>query len=198
MNLRRSVPLLAACCAVLFAAGCVPVWPEPPRSGPQQVPPAVHPDPAEARLADAAVRAEAALSALARIEAAQATPPNAERPGSSSLPGSSPVPAEVPPELRRPVTLDWIGPLEALAETLSRYAGYRFVVAGAPPVRPVMAAVTAEETPLIEVLRDIGLQTGSAATLVVNANDRTVRLDWSADRTGAGEHPDKAPGKEGA
>ena len=96
------------------------------------------------------------------------------------------MPAEVPPELRRPVTLDWIGPLEALAETLSRYAGYRFVVAGAAPVRPVMAAVTAEQTPLIEVLRDVGIQAGSAATLVVNANDRTVRLDWSA------------PGKEGA
>jgi len=156
------------------------------------VPPAAHPDAAEARLADAAVRAEAALSALARIEAAQATPPNAERPVSSSLPGSSPVPAEVPPELRRPVTLDWIGPLEALAETLARYAGYRFVVAGAAPVRPVMAAVTAEETPLIEVLRDIGLQAGSAATLVVNASDGTVRLDWS------GERPGTAPGKEGA
>jgi len=108
------------------------------------------------------------------------------------------VPAGLPPELRRPVTLDWIGPLETLAETLARHAGYRFATTGVPPVRPLMAAVTAEDTPLIEVLRDTGLQAGSAATLVVNARDRTVRLDWSGDRRRTGEQPDTASGKEGA
>ena len=70
--------------------------------------------------------------------------------------------------------------VETLAETLARYAGYRFVPAGAPPARPVIATVTAQAAPLIEVLRDTGLQAGGAATLVVNANDRTVRLDWPA------------------
>ena len=86
----------------------------------------------------------------------------------------------MPQALQRPVTLDWIGPLEALAETLARHAGYRFVAAGSPPVRPLMVAVAAEETPVVEVLRDAGMQAGSGATLVVDASRRTVRLDWSA------------------
>ena len=90
------------------------------------------------------------------------------------------MPAVLPPELLRPVTIDWIGPVETLAETLARYAGYRFVTVGPRPVRPVIATVTAQAAPLIEVLRDTGLQAGSAATLVVNASDRTVRLDWPA------------------
>lgn len=85
----------------------------------------------------------------------------------------------MPQALQRPVTVDWIGPLEALAETLARHAGYRFVTAGAPPVRPLMVAVSAEQTPVVEVLRDVGMQAGSGATLVVDASRRTVRLDWS-------------------
>ena len=45
-----------------------------------------------------------------------------------------------------------------------------------------MVSVTARNLPLIEVLRDTGLQAGNAATLVVDANGRTVRLDWSGIR----------------
>ena len=149
------------------------------------------PDLAEVRLAEAAERAEAALTMLARIQAAQTPPPPAglplDVPGRSPGPGSSPGPGHspgpgsspVPQALQRPVTLDWIGPLEALAETLAGLAGYRFVAAGPAPVRPLMVTVTAEETPVVEVLRDAGMQAGSAATLVVDASRRTVRLDWS-------------------
>ena len=98
----------------------------------------------------------------------------------------------MPRELLRPVTLDWIGPVETLAQALARHAGYRFSAAGAAAVRPVMVAVTAEDTPLIEVLRDAGLQAGAAATLVVDVGNRAVRLDW------AGQRPDTASGKEGS
>ena len=109
----------------------------------------------------------------------------------------------MPAELRRAVTIDWIGPVETLAEALARRAEYRFVMAGAPSVRPVMVSVTVRDTPLIEVLRDLGLQAGNAATLVVDANGRTVRLDWTGDHPGPGKHPDSderpgtAPGQEG-
>ena len=66
-------------------------------------------------------------------------------------------------------------------------------MAGAPSVRPVMVSVTVRDTPLIEVLRDLGLQAGNAATLVVDANGRTVRLDWTGEHPGPGDHP--GPGK---
>ena len=42
-----------------------------------------------------------------------------------------------------------------------------------------MVSVSARDVPLIEVLRDTGLQAGNAATLAVDAGRRTVRLDWT-------------------
>ena len=187
MSGPRIAPLLAAGLVTALTGGCADLAigpgavPEPARESV-----AWQPDPAGMRLAEAAERAEAALTVLARIRAAEASPAPAG------------VPANVSPELRRPVTLDWVGPVESLAETLAGQAGYRFAVAGPPPVRPVMVAVRAQELPLIEVLRDAGLQAGSAATLVVNAGNRTVRLDWSGERPGTGEHPGAAPEKEGS
>ena len=187
MNPRHPAALAALCFAAALAGGCAPLGIGPGmNSGTVPAIEERRPDPAEMRLAEAASRAEAALTTLARIEFARTPPPPAGVP--ADRPGSSPV----PPELRRPVTLDWIGPVETLAETLARYAGYRFAVAGRPPVRPATVTVRAEDIPLIEVLRDAGLQAGSAATLVVDAGSRTVRLDWSGERPGA------APGKEGS
>ncbi|MDE0052012.1 MAG: DotD/TraH family lipoprotein, partial [Rhodospirillales bacterium] len=69
------------------------------------------PDPAESRLVEAAERAERALASLAR--ALPAPDPQ------SGLPDTDAVPAA----LRAPVTLDWTGPVEALAEELARRAG---------------------------------------------------------------------------
>ncbi len=122
----------------------------------------------EMRLAESVERAERALAALARALPA----PDPE----SGLPAARAVPAE----LRRPVTLDWTGPVETLAEELARRAGYRFAEAGRSPARPLIVAVEAEGEPLIAVLRDAGLRAGSAATLTVDAARRTVLLDWTA------------------
>ena len=194
----RMAPLYALCLAVPLAGGCtsagiglgIDTEASPPKASESR-----QPDTAGMRLADAAERAEAALTALAMMRAAEMPPRPAgmpaEAPGHSPVPGSSPVPehSSVPPELRRAVTIDWIGPLETLAEALARRAEYRFVMAGAPSVRPVMVSVTAQDEPLIEVLRDAGLQAGNAATIVVDANGRTVRLDWTGDHPGPGERP---------
>ena len=94
----------------------------------------------------------------------------------------------VPAALRRPVRLDWIGPIETLAGDLARRAGYRFLAAGPAPARPLIVAVEAEGVPLIAVLRDAGLRAGGAATLIVDARRETVFLDWAASaRPVAGE-----------
>ena len=133
----------------------------------------VRPDPAETlvpetRLIEAAERAERALTLLART--APAPDPEPGLPDARSLPAA----------LRMPVTLDWTGPVEALAEELARRVGYRFAEAGRPPARPLIVAVEAEGEPLVAVLRDAGLRAGSAATLTVDAAARTVLLDWAA------------------
>ena len=181
MRYRRGLSLLPVCLVAALGAGCdafhLNMGMETDAPPPLEDTP---PDLAEARLVEAAARAEAALTALAQIRAAETAAPAVE------------TPVVVPAVLRRPVTLSWIGPVETLAKTIAARAGYRFVAAGAPPVRPLMVAIAAEDTPLIEVLRDAGIQAGAAATVTVDAERRTVRLDWT------GERPGTAPGRDGS
>ena len=159
----RAAVAVAGCLTAL-AAGCAPL-----DSGPNGPRPVRHAglDPAETLLVEAVSRAEAALTTLARIRVAET--------GQATVQ----VPRDVPPELRRPVTLDWIGPAETLAKTLAARAGYDFAVAGPRPPRPFMVTVTADRRALIDVLRDAGLQLGGTATLTVDAGEREVLLDWA-------------------
>ena len=155
-----------ACAAAL--TGCVSWTPGP---APAVAPAVAIPDPAEMRLVEAVERAELALASLARALPA----PHPE----SGLPDASTLPAA----LRRPVSLDWTGPIETLAADLARRAGYGFAQAGRAPARPLIVAVEAKDEPLIVVLRNLGLRAGSAATLTVDAANRTVLLDWTAPRS---------------
>lgn len=166
MNIRHGI----ACCLAALAAGCAPLQPE--ADGAMSVSEAA-PDRAETLLIAAAQRAEAALTMLARVQAG-------ERPQADA-----PVPSDVPPALSRTATLDWIGPVETLAEALAKRAGYGFAVAGSRPVRPAIVAVTARNRALIDLLRDAGIQLGAAGTLTVDAGRRAVRLDWAAPEDGA-------------
>ena len=125
------------------------------------------PDAAERRLTEAALRADASLAALARVRMAE----NPLAP--------APSPRIVPTPLLRKVTLDWTGPLEALVRKLAAEAGYGFVVAGTPPVRPLMITIVAENKLLVSVLRDVGVQAGTAAALVVDAERKKIWLDWA-------------------
>lgn len=136
------------------------------------------PDPAEMRLVEAVERAELALASLAR--ALPAPGPESGLPDANSLPAA----------LRRPVTVDWTGPIETLAADLARRAGYGFAQAGRAPARPLIVAVVAKDEPLIAVLRDLGLRAGSAATLTVDAANRTVLLDWTAPQSASAAEED--------
>ena len=141
----------------LMLAGCVF---ESPRPQPEA------PGAAELRLTEAAIRAETALTTLARIEAVEH--PHA----------AADIPRIVPPELLRRTTLDWTGPLPALAVALAARAEYRLVEAGAPPPLQPIIVIHAEEQPLILLLRDAGVQARTAAVLTVDPDNRTIRLEW--------------------
>ena len=178
MKASPALTIAATALAGLLAgplAGCVSWAPEPPAADV-----AARPDPAETlvpelRLVEAAERAERALASLAR--ALPAPDPNSPMPGSD----------RVPEALRRPVALDWTGPVETLAAELARRAGYRFAEAGRAPARPLIVAVEADGEPLIAVLRDLGVRAGAAATLTVDAARQTVLLDWAGPSRLQGE-----------
>lgn len=132
----------------------------------------VEPENVTMRLAQAADRASSALDTLAAIEQVR-TP--------TDLP---PLAASAPPELRRSVTVNWIGPVEPVAKKLADRASYRFDITGNPPEVPVIVSLNARNQPVIEGLRDLGLQLGKRAELKVDANLRIVELSYASVQTG--------------
>ncbi len=125
------------------------------------------PDRVSLMLADAADKASVALETLAAIE--QYNSPKV----------ATAAPANVPAELNRAVTIDWIGPVEQISKTLADQSGYRFVVLGDVPPVPVVVDVDVENRPIIEVLRNIGLQLGRRADLKLDSNRRVVEIYYA-------------------
>lgn len=131
------------------------------------------PDKVSMMLADAADRASVALETLAAVEQAR-------------TPEASVAPIEnAPAELRRAITVNWVGPVEPIAEKLASRAGYVFQPVGTPPPVPLVVSVDAENIPVIDVLRSLGLQLGARADVKVDGQRRMVEIHY-APNTGAG------------
>lgn len=125
------------------------------------------PDSVSAMLADAADRASNALETLAAVEH--------ERTPTADL---SPV-ANAPVELRRAVTVSWIGPVDTITKTLADRASYQFRTIGATPAIPVIINIDVENRPVIDVLRDIGLQLGNRADIKVDSMSKVVEIHYA-------------------
>lgn len=124
------------------------------------------PDKVSALLADAATRASSALETLAAVEQAR-TPRVSVAPVGNA-----------PPELRRAVTVNWVGPVEPVVATLAGRAGYNFQTVGDKPGTPVVVSLDAVNQPVIDVLRDIGLQLGKRADVKVDGETRMVEIHY--------------------
>ncbi|HEY0901188.1 MAG TPA: DotD/TraH family lipoprotein [Micavibrio sp.] len=125
------------------------------------------PDKVSAQLAEAADRASVALETLAAVEQARA-------------PGIAVAPIEnAPAELRRAITVNWVGPVEQITRTLADRAGYSFNVIGNRPVTPVVVSLDVENKPVIDVLRNIGLQMGMRADIRVDGTRRVVEVQYA-------------------
>ncbi|MBU0799602.1 MAG: DotD/TraH family lipoprotein [Alphaproteobacteria bacterium] len=131
------------------------------------------PDKVSLMLADAADRSSTALQTLAAIEQ-QRTPDIAMAPIENA-----------PPEMKRAMTLNWVGPVEPVLKTLADRAGYGFQTVGNAPPVPIIVSVDAENTPVIEILRSIGLQLGVRADVSVDGAARMVEIHY-VPNTGAG------------
>jgi len=124
------------------------------------------PDKVSAMLAQAADRASSALEELAAVEQTR-TPSTAAEPVSNA-----------PAVLQRAITVNWVGPVEQITKTLAERASYGFKVFGNAPPTPLVVSIDAENKPVIDVLRDIGLQMGQRANLRVDAPARNVELHY--------------------
>ncbi len=115
-------------------------------------------------LAEAAHRAETALHQLSRIQSGMHTIP------------AAPVPVRVPEALMKTADITWTGPLVPFVSKLAELAGYQFVETGTPPVEPVMVTVRATDRPIVSILRDVGLQAGIRANLVVDSTIERIEI----------------------
>jgi defect-in-organelle-trafficking protein DotD len=166
------IPALLTCLAslVLLSACDTPAR-EFSNSHPQLV---AQPDTVSAMLADAADRATNSLETLAAVEYARG-------PGVAVGPVG-----DAPTELRRAITVNWVGPVEPITKTLADRAGYNFLTVGSPPVVPVVVSIDVDNTPVIDVLRNIGLQLGMRGDIKVDGPGRVVELHYPPN-TGVGE-----------
>ncbi len=125
------------------------------------------PDPVTLRLAEAADRAANSLDVLAAVEQERT---------SVTLP---PLVANAPIALRRSITIDWIGPIEPIVKRLADRASYEFVTSGPMPEIPVIVNVNTRSTPIISILRDVGLQMNNRGTLKVDAENQVIEINYA-------------------
>lgn len=125
------------------------------------------PDLVTLRLAEAANQAAQSLQKLAAIEQ-ERTPVD--------IP---PLAQGAPIELRRSITVEWTGPVEPLVQQLADRTGYHYKLTGSDPAVPIIVEIKAFREPVIEVLRDIGLQLGDRAQLKVDASAETIEVIYA-------------------
>ena len=132
-----------------------------------------NPDKVSLMLAEAADKASNALETLAAVE-------------QSSAPAVAVQPIHnAPPELMRAITITWYGPAEALVKKLANRASYTFITVGDKPPVPLVVNMDIENEPVIDVLRDVGLQLGVRADVKVDSTRRMIELHY-APVTGLG------------
>ena len=131
------------------------------------------PDKVSLMLAEAADKASNSLETLAAIEQAKA-------PGV----GVQPI-YNAPEELARAITITWVGPPEQILRKLADRASYNFVTLGNRPPVPLVVNVDVQNQPVIEVLRDIGLQLGVRGDVKVDSERGIIELHY-APVTGVG------------
>lgn len=124
------------------------------------------PDQVSVMLAQAADRASIALETLAAVEQTR-TPAAVEQPMT-----------DLPPELKRGITVNWVGPVENILQSVSDRASYRFVTLGEAPINDLVISLDVENRSIFDVFRSIGLQLGTRADVRIDAQSKIVELKY--------------------
>lgn len=127
-----------------------------------------NPDPSLVKLAEAATSISHSLQRLAEIEtsvhpgAVLPPPPNPSLIGMDQL-----------------ISVDWTGPVEPLLKRIAKASHYRVRALGVPPAIPVIVSVTAQDTLLADVLRNIELQIEKKARIKTYTRSRVIELRYT-------------------
>lgn len=128
----------------------------------------VPPDPAFAKLAEAANTSSRSMLNLAEIELAVSPPPPNYHPVDLAEFGMSNL-----------VSIDWAGPVQPIAQRIANASGYALKTFGTEPAVPVLVYVNVRNKPIGDVLRDVGYQCHNKASLVVFPEVRVIELRYA-------------------
>lgn len=86
---------------------------------------------------------------------------------------------DIPNSLKKNVTLRWNGKAEPAIKMIAQAIGYSYKKPeGTPPMIPLVVSVNALETNAYSVLRDIGLQLGQEAILLINPAKKELGVSY--------------------
>lgn len=162
--MARQITTAVLCAAITMLTACEtpgPIFVK----DPQLV---ASPDKVSIMLAQAADKSAAALETLAAVE-------QRRTPAATIAPISG-----APAELRRAVTVNWIGPADEIVTMLANRASYNFVTLGDAPATPIVVSVDVTNKPIIEVLRSVGLQLGARADIHVDSERKVVEIQYAS------------------
>ena len=137
---------------------------------PDSVTPAINArsDDASVQLAEAARSVSLSLNELKALEKASSPPISKRLP----YPGSSGLDNVV-------ASVGWSGPVEPLLKRIAQLAHYRLERIGHHPAIPILVTVSSQNTSLGYILRDINLQAGKKANILVYPGIKTIELRYA-------------------
>jgi defect-in-organelle-trafficking protein DotD len=77
------------------------------------------------------------------------------------------------------VSVDWSGPAAPLLQKIADASHYRLRVLGVQPAIPVLVSITAKNTPLADIIRDLDFQCGKQANIAVYPATRIIELRYA-------------------
>jgi hypothetical protein len=86
------------------------------------------------------------------------------------------LPSVVPPELQQPIRWHYRGHLVHAVRTLAKIVGWQAVVERSKPHHPIAVSVTANQVPVMTVIRELGIEAGNRADVTVNDRTHTIMV----------------------
>lgn len=155
----RSVFFLIICSSLLLTA-C--------HKAPPTIPEEQETHDAYVTLAEAADSVSHSLTQLGATEQAAYPPINVTEPPNPSSYG-----------MEIPSSIDWSGPVEPLVQQIANATNYQLKILGSRPSIPIIVSISAKNTPMGDILRDVGYQCGKHAQIILYPSRRIIELRYA-------------------
>ena len=94
-----------------------------------------------------------------------------------------------PPPISGPLalkmSLNWDGTVSQALGEISSVIGYHFINAGPAPSQPLLVDIHQTDVTAFSLLQNIGAQLGTQANVVIDANTKTLRLEYTTTEAGS-------------